>query len=224
MFRIGHFDEALPSAGITHLAEHLVHSCAPLPRYPFNALVDGRFTSFIMSSSDAVDIEDFVVTVCQCLIEDRSGLLEREERPDCCAPRRLAADRRARPSACLIESLCRTLTPRVRSQHRRGSDQDRDRLGSLRASCPRYAAEPRHSTGTYSSSAAARVDHPEFAVVLALLPGAHDLGTRIIECRLHALHACPANLPGLAGSQIDEPKSERAPDVAADRHRPLVRG
>jgi hypothetical protein len=26
MFRVGRFDETLPSAGITHLAEHLVYS------------------------------------------------------------------------------------------------------------------------------------------------------------------------------------------------------
>jgi hypothetical protein len=80
MFRVGRFDETLPSAGITHLAEHLVYSGVPLPSYPFNASVDGRFTTFVMNSPDSTDVEGFVATVCQGLVDDRSALLEREAR------------------------------------------------------------------------------------------------------------------------------------------------
>ncbi len=80
MFRVGRFDETLPSAGITHLTEHLVYSGVPWPRYQFNASVDGRFTTFAMSSSDAADVEQFVAAVCQGLTDDRSALVEREAR------------------------------------------------------------------------------------------------------------------------------------------------
>jgi len=58
MFRVGRFDETLPSAGITRLAEHVVYSGVPSPRYPFSASVGGRFTTFAMSSPDAADAED----------------------------------------------------------------------------------------------------------------------------------------------------------------------
>jgi hypothetical protein len=80
MFRVGRFDETLPSAGITHLVEHLVYSGVPLPRYPFNASVSGRFTTFVMSSHDPDDVESFAATVCQGLIDHRPALLEREAR------------------------------------------------------------------------------------------------------------------------------------------------
>jgi predicted Zn-dependent peptidase len=80
VFRVGRFDETLPTSGITHLVEHLSFSGAGRPAYQFNAAVSGRFTTFFMESSAPADVADFVATVCRGLAEDRSGRLEQEKR------------------------------------------------------------------------------------------------------------------------------------------------
>jgi hypothetical protein len=80
VFRVGHFDEALPSAGITHLVEHLALGGTPKAPYQFNAAVSGRFTAFFMESPDPADTADFVATVCRGLATDSSASLDREKR------------------------------------------------------------------------------------------------------------------------------------------------
>ena len=80
VFRVGRFDETLPTSGITHLVEHLSFSGPDWPAYQFNAAVSGRFTTFFMESSASADVADFVATVCRGLAEDLSGRLEQEKR------------------------------------------------------------------------------------------------------------------------------------------------
>jgi zinc protease len=80
VFRVGHFDEALPNAGITHLVEHLALGGTPKAPYQFNAAVSGRFTAFYMESPDPADAADFVATVCRGLASDSSASLDREKR------------------------------------------------------------------------------------------------------------------------------------------------
>jgi zinc protease len=80
VFRVGHFDEALPSAGITHLVEHLALGGTPKAPYQFNAAVSGRFTAFFMESPDPADTADFVARVCHGLAADSSASLDREKR------------------------------------------------------------------------------------------------------------------------------------------------
>lgn len=80
MFRVGRFDETLPASGITHLVEHLAFGGPDRPTYPFNAEVNGRFTTFFMESSTPADVADFVATVCRGLAGDHSGRLEQEKR------------------------------------------------------------------------------------------------------------------------------------------------
>jgi zinc protease len=80
MFRVGRFDETLPTSGITHLVEHLTFSTPERPTYQFNAEVSGRFTTFFMESSESADLADFVATVCRGLAAHHSGRLEQEKR------------------------------------------------------------------------------------------------------------------------------------------------
>ena len=80
MFRVGRFDETLPASGITHLVAHLAFSGPEGPAYPFNAEVNGRFTTFFMESSAPADVADFVATVCRGLAGDHSARLEQEKR------------------------------------------------------------------------------------------------------------------------------------------------
>jgi zinc protease len=80
VFGVGRYDETLPSAGITHLIEHLTLSGRPKACYEFNAEVSGRYTQFIMESPDPADTADFVTTVCRGLAADYSDALEREKR------------------------------------------------------------------------------------------------------------------------------------------------
>jgi hypothetical protein len=80
VFRVGRFDETLPTAGITHLIEHLAFSGKPKASYQFNAEVTGRFTTFFMESADAGDTADFVTTVCRGLAGDYREALDREKR------------------------------------------------------------------------------------------------------------------------------------------------
>lgn len=80
MFRVGRFDETLPTAGITHLVEHLACSGLGTPGYQFNAEVNGRFTTFVMAGGQAPDVTDFVAAVCRGLTADHSSRIEQERR------------------------------------------------------------------------------------------------------------------------------------------------
>jgi zinc protease len=80
MFRVGRFDESVPSGGITHLVEHLTLSGRPRAAYEFNAEVSGRFTTFLAESGDPEDIADFLATVARGLTLDYRDSLEREKR------------------------------------------------------------------------------------------------------------------------------------------------
>ena len=80
VFGVGRYDETLPTAGITHLIEHLTLSGRPKASYEFNAEVSGRFTQFFMESADPADTADFIATVCRGLATDYSEALEREKR------------------------------------------------------------------------------------------------------------------------------------------------
>jgi zinc protease len=101
VFRAGKFDETLPASGITHLVEHLTFAGADPPGYPFNAEVNGRFTTFYMESSAASDVADFVDRVGRGLVADHSSRLEQEKRV-----LRTEAASRGGPGArgsCLVE-------------------------------------------------------------------------------------------------------------------------
>jgi zinc protease len=80
VFRVGRFDEALPSAGLTHLVEHLTLRGRHKAAYQFNAQVSGLYTSFIMESADPGDVADYVAVVCQGLAADHSAALPQEKR------------------------------------------------------------------------------------------------------------------------------------------------
>jgi hypothetical protein len=80
VFGVGRYDETLPTAGITHLIEHLTLSGRPKASYEFNAEVSGRYTQFFMESADPADTADFVSTVCRGLAADYGEALEREKR------------------------------------------------------------------------------------------------------------------------------------------------
>lgn len=80
MFGVGRYDETLPTAGITHLIEHLTLSDKPNATYEFNAEVSGRFTTFFMASADPAEVADFITTVCRGLATDYGEALEREKR------------------------------------------------------------------------------------------------------------------------------------------------
>src|SRR5580700_7509252 len=56
VFRVGQFDETLPERGITHMVEHLTFGGHHEAAYNFNASVDGRYTQFIVESSDPAGI------------------------------------------------------------------------------------------------------------------------------------------------------------------------
>lgn len=101
VFRVGRFDETLPTSGITHVVEHLTFSGAPKPNYQYNAEVSGRFTTFYMGSGAISDVADFVAMVCKGLTTDHSGRLDQEKR----VLRTEAASRGAPGSlgACLVE-------------------------------------------------------------------------------------------------------------------------
>jgi hypothetical protein len=78
IFRVGRFDESLPASGITHMVEHLAFAGRPAARYPFNASVGGRYTTFYMESDDQADVADFVGAVCHGLTADAGAVLDRE--------------------------------------------------------------------------------------------------------------------------------------------------
>ena len=80
VFRVGHFDETLATAGITHLVEHLALAGQGEAPYDFNAEVSGRFTTFSMESADPRDVGDFVNAVCDGLTVDHRAGLEQERR------------------------------------------------------------------------------------------------------------------------------------------------
>ena len=80
VFRVGRFDETLPTAGVTHMVEHLAFTGKPEAPYSFNANVTGRFTSFIMESGDPSHVTDFVESVCRGLAADQGGVIDRERR------------------------------------------------------------------------------------------------------------------------------------------------
>ena len=79
-FRVGRFDEALPTSGITHLVEHLALASTPPQRYQFNAEVSGLFTTFVMQGTDNLDVARFLAAVCQGLTAHHEGRLEQEKR------------------------------------------------------------------------------------------------------------------------------------------------
>jgi zinc protease len=80
VFRVGRFDEALPSAGLTHLVEHLTLRGRHKAAYQFNAQVTGLYTTFIMESAEPGDVADYVAVVCQGLAADHSEGLQQEKR------------------------------------------------------------------------------------------------------------------------------------------------
>ena len=100
-FRVGRFDETLPSSGITHLVEHLTLSGPDRPGYEFNAEVSGRLTTFYMEGPAPSDVASFVARVCRGLAADHSSRLDQEKRV-----LRTEAASRGGPGAlgsCLIE-------------------------------------------------------------------------------------------------------------------------
>jgi zinc protease len=80
MFRVGRFDETLPTSGITHMVEHLALAGKIDAPYSFNASVDGRYTSFYMASGDPSHVREFVVDVCSGLSGDQSRVIEHERK------------------------------------------------------------------------------------------------------------------------------------------------
>src|ERR1700722_18143449 len=80
VFRVGQFDEALPSRGITHLVEHLTFGGHHEARYQFNASVDGWYTRYIVESQDPADIAAYLRAVCEGLACDHGEILDRERR------------------------------------------------------------------------------------------------------------------------------------------------
>jgi secreted Zn-dependent insulinase-like peptidase len=54
-FRVGRFDETLPTAGITHMVEHLTLSRHQEAGYKFNASVSGRHTTFYLETGNPAD-------------------------------------------------------------------------------------------------------------------------------------------------------------------------
>lgn len=79
-FRVGRFDETLPTAGITHMVEHLTLSGHKEAGYKFNASVSGRHTTFYLETGNPADIATFMTAVCAALSADHSALLDRERR------------------------------------------------------------------------------------------------------------------------------------------------
>jgi len=79
-FRVGRFDETLPTAGITHMVEHLTLSGHQEAGYKFNASVSGRHTTFYLETGNPADITAFMAAVCGGLAADHSALLDRERR------------------------------------------------------------------------------------------------------------------------------------------------
>lgn len=79
-FRVGRFDETLPTAGITHMVEHLTLSGQQEAGYEFNAGVSGRYTTFYLETGNPADIAAFMTAVCDGLSADHSALLDRERR------------------------------------------------------------------------------------------------------------------------------------------------
>lgn len=80
MFRVGRFDETLPTAGITHLVEHLTLSGHRKALYKFNAAVGGRFTRFVADGADAAQTTGFITAVCGGLAENYAEGLGKEKR------------------------------------------------------------------------------------------------------------------------------------------------
>jgi zinc protease len=80
VFRVGRYDETLPSAGITHLVEHLTLRRHHKAAYHFNAQVTGLFTTFLMDSAEPGDVAGYIATVCQGLAADHSDGLDQEKR------------------------------------------------------------------------------------------------------------------------------------------------
>lgn len=78
MFRVGRFDETLPSAGITHMVEHLTLTGKTDAPYSFNASVTGRYTMFYMDSGKPQHAADFIRSVCGGLTGDQSSVIDRE--------------------------------------------------------------------------------------------------------------------------------------------------
>lgn len=79
-FRVGRFDETLPTAGITHMVEHLTLSGHHEADYNFNARVSGRYTTFYLETGDPADIAAFMTAVCSGLSAGHSAGLDRERR------------------------------------------------------------------------------------------------------------------------------------------------
>jgi hypothetical protein len=79
-FRVGRFDETLPTAGITHTVEHLTLSGHHGANYNFNASVSGRYTTFYLETGFPADIATFMTAVCGGLSADHGALLDRERR------------------------------------------------------------------------------------------------------------------------------------------------
>jgi zinc protease len=66
MFRVGHFDEALHMAGVTHLIEHLALSGLGEQPYEYNGSVDQTHTTFVVSGT-AQQVADFFAHVTNAL-------------------------------------------------------------------------------------------------------------------------------------------------------------
>ena len=83
-FRVGRFDETLPTSGITRLAARLaVRDVFPgkeRPGYRLTAEVDGRFTTFRMEAPSAAGITALADAVCRGLAGDQGHALDAYKR------------------------------------------------------------------------------------------------------------------------------------------------
>jgi len=80
LFRVGRFDETLPTSGITHLVEHLAIRELGSPPLELNGQVEGRFTRFWGATSDPGILGDFLGSLCRSLGRLNVEPLEQERR------------------------------------------------------------------------------------------------------------------------------------------------
>ena len=79
MFRVGRGDEVAPSAGVTHLVEHLALFPFGQRHYEYNGLVDAIATLFVASGTPA-EVADHLTSLCRSLADLPLERLEIEER------------------------------------------------------------------------------------------------------------------------------------------------
>lgn len=79
VFRVGVRDESLVTSGITHLAEHVVMSGVPSPRYDHNATVELSFTSF-EATGRPEQVVAFIKDVCSSIRTPNLSSLDVEKK------------------------------------------------------------------------------------------------------------------------------------------------